>query len=78
MIATAPQKRLAIKTFVAKGGDGIIREAILRELEARRPGVFPAQRDRDHREHARTARGIVPEARVRVGHGQMGRTSWKA
>ena len=33
VIATAPQKRLAIKTFVAKGGDGIIREAILRELK---------------------------------------------
>ena len=33
VIATAPQKRLAIKTFVSKFSDGIIREAMLRELK---------------------------------------------
>ena len=33
VIATAPQKRLAIKTFVSKFSDGIIREAVLRELK---------------------------------------------
>ena len=33
IIATAPQKRLAIKTFVSNFSDGIIREAMLRELK---------------------------------------------
>jgi transcription-repair coupling factor (superfamily II helicase) len=33
VIATAPQKRLAIKTFVSNFSDGIIREAVLRELK---------------------------------------------
>src|SRR5204862_2360466 len=33
VIATAPQKRLAIKTFVSRTDDGVIREAILRELK---------------------------------------------
>jgi transcription-repair coupling factor (superfamily II helicase) len=33
VIATAPQKRLAIKTFVSRFSDGIIREALLREFK---------------------------------------------
>src|SRR6185503_1947347 len=32
VIATAPQKRLAIKTFVAEFSEGLIREALMREL----------------------------------------------
>ena len=32
VIATAPQRRLAIKTFVRNEGQGVIREAVLREL----------------------------------------------
>ncbi len=33
VIATAPQRRLAIKTFVRNEGTGVIREAVLRELK---------------------------------------------
>ena len=33
VIATAPQRRLAIKTFVRSEGSGTIREAVLRELK---------------------------------------------
>ena len=33
VIATAPQRRLAIKTFVRSEGNGVIREAVLRELK---------------------------------------------
>ena len=33
VIATAPQRRLAIKTFVRTEGNGVIREAVLRELK---------------------------------------------
>ena len=33
VIATAPEKRLAIKTFVAPWSEGLIREAVLRELK---------------------------------------------
>ena len=32
VIATAPEKRLAIKTFVAPWSEGLIREAVMREL----------------------------------------------
>jgi transcription-repair coupling factor (superfamily II helicase) len=71
VIATAPQKRLAIKTFVAPWSDGLIREAVLREL--RRGGqVYFLHNDLDTIEHMhdRLAR-LVPEARAAVAHGQM-------
>jgi transcription-repair coupling factor (superfamily II helicase) len=70
VIATAPQKRLAIKTFVS-----LVRTACPRSLparvQARRPGVLPAQRGRHHREHARAPRNLLPEARIVIGHGQL-------
>lgn len=74
VIATAPQKRLAIKTFVAKGGDGIIREAILRELK-RGGQVYFLHNEIETIENMRERlEALIPEARVRVGHGQMGGT----
>lgn len=72
VIATAPQKRLAIKTFVAKGSDGIIREAIHRELK-RGGQVYFLHNEIETIENIRERlEGLIPEARVRVGHGQMG------
>jgi hypothetical protein len=60
VIATAPQKRLAIKTFVSPWSEGLIREAVMRELQARRPGLLPAQRSRLDRAHAERLRSCCP------------------
>jgi transcription-repair coupling factor (superfamily II helicase) len=71
VIATAPQRRLAIKTFVAPFSEGLIREALLREL--RRGGqVYFLHNEVDTIEHMhdRLSR-LVPEARLAVAHGQM-------
>ncbi|MFY9316194.1 MAG: transcription-repair coupling factor [Burkholderiales bacterium] len=71
VIATAPERRLAIKTFVAAHSDGLVREAVLREL--RRGGqVYYLHNEVDTIEHAhdRLAR-LLPEARLAVAHGQM-------
>jgi transcription-repair coupling factor (superfamily II helicase) len=71
VIATAPQKRLAIKTFVAEFSEGLIREALLREL--RRGGqIYFLHNEVDTIEHMhdRLAK-LVPEARLAVAHGQM-------
>ena len=71
VIATAPQKRLAIKTFVAQAGDGLVREAVLREL--RRGGqVYYLHNEVETIEHThdRLAK-LLPEARIAVAHGQM-------
>lgn len=71
VIATAPQKRLAIKTFVSKFSDGIIREAVLRELK-RGGQVYFLHNEVDTIENMREKlEQLVPEARIVIGHGQM-------
>ncbi|WP_211251174.1 transcription-repair coupling factor [Deefgea rivuli] len=71
VIATAPNKRLAVKTFVAKFSDGIIREAVLRELK-RGGQVFFLHNEVDTIENMREKlAALLPEARIGVAHGQM-------
>ncbi|TMS58723.1 transcription-repair coupling factor [Imbroritus primus] len=71
VIATAPQKRLAIKTFVRREEDGVLREAILRELK-RGGQVYFLHNEVETIENKRAAlEALVPEARVVVAHGQM-------
>ncbi|WP_373975312.1 transcription-repair coupling factor [Chitinibacter sp. SCUT-21] len=71
VIATAPNKRLAVKTFVAKFSDGIIREAVLRELK-RGGQVFFLHNEVDTIENMREKLALLlPEARIGVAHGQM-------
>jgi len=71
VIATAPQKRLAIKTFVASWSEGLIREAVMREL--RRGGqAYFLHNEVDSIERMRERLGkLLPEARIAVAHGQM-------
>ncbi|HPF25384.1 MAG TPA: transcription-repair coupling factor [Steroidobacteraceae bacterium] len=71
IISTPPAERLAIKTFVVEWNATILREACLREL--RRGGqVYLVHNEVQTIEKiADDIRRIVPEADVRVGHGQM-------
>ncbi|MCE1242645.1 transcription-repair coupling factor [Oryzomicrobium sp.] len=70
-IATAPQKRLAIKTFVSKFSDGILREAVLREFK-RGGQVYFLHNEVDTIDNMRDKlTKLLPEARIAVGHGQM-------
>ena len=72
VIATAPQKRLAIKTFVRREDNSTMREALLRELK--RGGQAYFLHNEVETIHNRRARleELVPEARIAVAHGQMG------
>jgi transcription-repair coupling factor (superfamily II helicase) len=71
VIATAPQKRLAIKTFVSKFSDGVIREAVLRELK-RGGQVYFLHNEVDTIANMQDKlQKLLPEARIVVGHGQM-------
>ncbi len=71
VIATAPSKRLAVKTFVAKYSDGVIREAVLRELK-RGGQVFFLHNEVDTIENMREKlAALLPEARIGLAHGQM-------
>jgi len=71
IIATAPQKRLSVKTFVQQHDSPLIKEAILREL-LRGGQVYYLHNDIDTMEQtARTLRELVPDARAGIAHGQM-------
>jgi transcription-repair coupling factor (superfamily II helicase) len=72
VIATAPQRRLAIKTFVAPYSTGLVREAALRELK-RGGQIYFLHNDIDTiRTTAERLAQLLPEARMGVAHGQMG------
>lgn len=71
VIATAPNRRLAIKTFVSKYSDGVIREAVLRELK-RGGQIFFLHNEVDTIDNMREKlEALLPEARIAVAHGQM-------
>jgi len=71
VIATAPQKRLAIKTFVRREDASTIREAMLRELK-RGGQVYFLHNEVETIENRRAMlEALVPEARIVVAHGQM-------
>ena len=71
VIATAPQRRLAIKTFVSRDSQGVIREAVLRELK-RGGQIYFLHNEVDTIEQAEDSLAqLLPEARIRVAHGQM-------
>ena len=71
VIATAPQRRLAIKTFVRTEGHGVIREAVLRELK-RGGQVYFLHNEVETIENRRAKlEELLPEAHIAVAHGQM-------
>ena len=71
VIATAPQRRLAIKTFVRNEDKGVIREAVLRELK-RGGQVYFLHNEVETIENRRARlEELLPEARIGVAHGQM-------
>ena len=71
VIATAPQRRLAIKTFVRSESSGTIREAVLRELK--RGGQVYFLHNEVETINARRDKlaELIPEARIAIAHGQM-------
>ena len=71
VIATAPQRRLSIKTFLRTEGNGVIREAVLRELK-RGGQVYFLHNEVETIENRRAKlEELLPEARIAVAHGQM-------
>jgi transcription-repair coupling factor (superfamily II helicase) len=71
VIATAPQRRLAIKTFVSRFSKSLIREAVLRELK-RGGQTYFLHNDIDTIEHvSEVLAKLLPEAQIRIAHGRM-------
>tara|TARA_B100000686_G_scaffold225875_1_gene233059 strand:+ start:4723 stop:8196 length:3474 start_codon:yes stop_codon:yes gene_type:complete len=71
IINTAPQRRLAIKTFVNPYSKGIIREACLREIK-RGGQIYYLHNSVDTIQSAyNILTRLLPEIRIEIAHGQM-------
>jgi len=71
LITTAPAGRLTIKTFLIEWHAPTLREAALRELRRGGQIYFIHNEVRGIEKIAAELRALVPEASVRIGHGQM-------
>jgi len=71
VIETPPIDRLAIRTYVTRYDESLIREAILRELGRDGQVFFVHNRVETIEIRARRLRELVPDAVVTVAHGQM-------
>jgi transcription-repair coupling factor (superfamily II helicase) len=71
LITTPPSDRLAVKTFVTEWNDVLIREACLREIKRGGQVYFIHNRVEDIGRVAEQITKLVPEASIRIGHGQM-------
>ena len=71
VIATAPQRRLSIKTFLRSEDSGVIREAVLRELKRGGQVYFLHNEVETIENRRQKLEEILPEARIAVAHGQM-------
>ncbi len=71
IIATPPVQRLAVKTFICEWNKATIREACMREIK-RGGQVYFLHNEVDSIEKTgRELRELVPEANIKIGHGQM-------
>ncbi len=71
LIATPPSGRLAVQTFVTEWQDGLVREACLREIRRGGQVYFLHNEVQTIDEAAARLGELVPEARIRIAHGQM-------
>ncbi|MFQ5849052.1 MAG: transcription-repair coupling factor [Candidatus Binatia bacterium] len=71
IIETPPPGRLAIRTYITRYDEGIIRDAVLREINRGGQVFFLHNRVETIYRMAQKLMDLVPEARVSVAHGQM-------
>jgi len=70
-IDTPPEERLPIKSLLSEFDEGLVRQAILRELERGGQVYFVHNRVRGIEILARKLQTLIPEATFAVAHGQM-------
>jgi transcription-repair coupling factor (superfamily II helicase) len=71
LITTPPADRLSVRTFVSEWNDVVIREACLREIKRGGQVYFIHNRVEDIGRIEQHLEKLVPEASIRIGHGQM-------
>jgi len=71
IIATPPSRRLPVKTFIREWNDAMVKEAMLREIKRGGQVYFLHNKVEDIESKAGQISELIPEARVRMAHGQM-------
>ena len=71
VIETPPEARLPIQTRIAEDDDGLVRDAIGREIDRGGQVFYVHNRVETIEAAAERVRRLVPNARVAIGHGQM-------
>ncbi|MCI5121827.1 MAG: DEAD/DEAH box helicase, partial [Candidatus Electrothrix sp. AUS4] len=71
VISSPPRLRRAVKTFLARKDDLVIREAVQQELERGGQVFFVHNRVQSIQRVAEKIEHLVPHARIAVAHGQM-------
>ena len=71
IIATPPMERLSVKTFVSEWNDALLKEAMLREIKRGGQVYFVHNEVETIEKFRHKISQLVPEADIRVAHGQM-------
>lgn len=71
IIATAPARRLAVKTFVSEWNSTLLKEACLREIRRGGQVFFLHNSVETIEKMRRQLEELIPEAKVETAHGQM-------
>lgn len=71
VIATPPRARLSVKTFVREWDDALLKEALVREIRRGGQIYFLHNEVQTIEKMQARIQDLVPEARIRIGHGQM-------
>ncbi|HEU5339323.1 MAG TPA: transcription-repair coupling factor, partial [Sulfuricaulis sp.] len=71
LITTAPEGRLSVKTFISEKNRAVIREACVREVRRGGQVYYLHNEVRTIDKAARELQELLPEAEIRIAHGQM-------
>lgn len=71
IIATPPARRMAVKTLVSQWDNALIREALQREIQRGGQAYILHNEVKSIERVAGEIQQLVPQARVRIAHGQM-------
>ena len=74
LIETPPEERLPIQTYVLPENDNVVKDAIYKELSRNGQVFILYNRVETIENKLRDINKLVPEARIRIAHGQMSKT----
>ncbi|AYN24772.1 transcription-repair coupling factor [Buchnera aphidicola] len=77
IISQPPQERLKIKSFIEEYNPILVKEAILREISRGGQVYYIYNKVQNINNIAKKLSNLVPEAHIKIGHGQMKNTELK-